>query len=280
MISKIQLLKKYFRQRPDVVMAFIFGSQAKRRVHTRSDWDVAVYFKPKEYLELETERNFLNENKIWSDLIDILKTDDLDFLVLNRAASDLVYSILRDGLPLKIKDRRLYLELFCKSSYEAVDWWEFIDDFWKMSEKAHSLLPEERAILQRYLRFLETEFEEIKEIKKFGWQDYRNDPFKRKIMERWIENLVITSLDIPKIILASEKSQLPQSYKDTLKIFTTRILNFSLKEAETFSDFAKFRNIVVHEYLDIKHKRIKNFIKEAEKLYPKFIEAIKDKLCL
>jgi len=32
---------------------------------------------------------------------------------------------------------------------------------------------------------------------------------------------------------------------------------------------------VVHEYLDIKWNKIKNFIAEAEALYPEFIEGIK-----
>ena len=44
--QKIQRLKEYFEKRGDVVMAFLFGSQAERQVHTESDWDIAVYFKP------------------------------------------------------------------------------------------------------------------------------------------------------------------------------------------------------------------------------------------
>jgi len=44
--KKIKQLKAYFKNRPDVVMAFLFGSQAQDRERSASDWDIAVYFKP------------------------------------------------------------------------------------------------------------------------------------------------------------------------------------------------------------------------------------------
>jgi uncharacterized protein YutE (UPF0331/DUF86 family) len=233
-----------------------------------------VYFKPEEYLEIETEREYPGENKIWSDLIDILETDDVDFLVLNRARAPLVYNVLRIGTSLIIKDRRLYLDLLCKVSYEAVEWWDFVSDFWRISQKAESLPPEERARVLEYLRFLENEFSEIEQIKEFSWQDYIQDSFKRKVMERWVENLVMSALDIAKIILASEKREIPQTYKDTLKIFGALYVDPSF--GEKFSEFSSLRNILVHEYLDIKWRKIKNFIDQAERLYPVFIKKIKD----
>jgi predicted nucleotidyltransferase len=151
---KIKLLKDYFKKEPQVVLAFLFGSQAKGISRKISDWDIGVYFQPKEYLELETERDYPKENKIWSDLIDILETDNVDLVVLNRARPDLVYTVLKDGLPLKMADRKLYLDLLCKTSYEAMDWWNFVDEFWKISERARSLLPQERKRMLERLKFL------------------------------------------------------------------------------------------------------------------------------
>jgi predicted nucleotidyltransferase len=54
-LRKIKLLKKYFEKEPSVSFAFLLGSQIKDRARAGSDWDVAVYFKPNEYLELEKE---------------------------------------------------------------------------------------------------------------------------------------------------------------------------------------------------------------------------------
>lgn len=274
MAKKIEAIAQYFQKESSVVLVFLFGSRAKGSEREISDWDIAVYFKPEEYLEIETEREYPGENKIWSDLIDILETDDVDFLVLNRARAPLLYNVLRTGTSLIIKDRRLYLDLLCKVSYEAVEWWDFVSDFWRISQKAESLPPEERARVLEYLRFLENEFSEIAQIKEFSWQDYIQDSFKRKVMERWVENLVMSALDIAKIILASEKREIPQTYKDTLKIFGALYVDPSF--GEKFSEFSSLRNILVHEYLDTKWRRIKNFIDQAEKLYPIFIKKIKE----
>lgn len=272
--NKIEALIQYFQKESSVILAFLFGSRAKGSEAGISDWDIAVYFKPREYLEIETEADYPGENKIWSDLIDFLETDSVDFVVLNRARASLIYNVLRTGTPLIIRDRRLYLDLLCKVSYEAVEWWDFVSDFWKISEKAKSLPPEERARILEYLRFLENEFSEIGRIQEFSLQDYIQDSFKRKVIERWVENLVMSALDIAKVILASGKREIPQTYKDTLKIFGTLYVDPSF--AEKFSEFASLRNILVHEYLDIKWRRIRNFIDQAERLYPVFIKKVKE----
>ena len=45
--SSIKKLKTYFKNRDDVLMAFLFGSRAKGISAKRSDWDIGVYLKPK-----------------------------------------------------------------------------------------------------------------------------------------------------------------------------------------------------------------------------------------
>lgn len=137
-LRKIKLLREYFEKEPEVSMAFLFGSQAKSLARDSSDWDIGVYFKPREYLELEKEGDYPGENKIWSDLVGILQTD-VDFLVLNRARPSLVFGILNSGFPLVVKDRKLYLRLLSKASYEAVDFWNFVYDFWQIRGRAKSL---------------------------------------------------------------------------------------------------------------------------------------------
>jgi len=131
-------LREYFKKKKSVVLAFLFGSRAKGREMKESDWDIGVYFKPKEYLELETDFDYPEEG-IWSELVDILGTDNVDLVVLNRARPDLVYTVLRDGIPLVIRDQGLYFDLLCKTYYEAIDWWQFVDEFRKIREKAKKL---------------------------------------------------------------------------------------------------------------------------------------------
>jgi uncharacterized protein YutE (UPF0331/DUF86 family)/predicted nucleotidyltransferase len=272
--EKVKELIRYFEKEPFIILAFLFGSKVKDPERKISDWDIGIYFLPKKYMETETEEEYEEEKRIWFQIVDILKTDNIDLVILNRARSVIVYNVLRAGIPLVIKDRKLYLDLLCKVSYEAIDFWNFASDYFKMSENPNPLSPEERTRVLEYIRFLENEFSELKQIKEFGWEGYVKDSFKRKIIERWVENLVMSALDIAKIFLISEKREIPQTYKDILKIFGSLYINNQF--GEMFSWFASLRNVLVHEYLDIKWKRIEKFIKDAEELFPIFISKVKE----
>lgn len=151
--NKIEALTQYFQKEPSVILGFLFGSRIKGEERLISDWDIGIYFQPDEYLETEAEKEFPEEHRIWCDLVDILGTDDVDLVILNRARSSLVYNVLRTGHPLIIRNKKLYLDLLCKVSYEAIDWWDFVADFWRISQKAKSLDPEEKARLLAYLNF-------------------------------------------------------------------------------------------------------------------------------
>lgn len=139
--NKIEALTQYFQKEPSVILGFLFGSRIKGDERFISDWDIGIYFQPDEYLETETEKEFPEEHRIWFDIVDLLKTDDVDLVVLNRARPSLMYNVLRTGYPLIIRNKKLYLDLLCKVSYEAIDWWDFVADFWRISQKSKSLGP-------------------------------------------------------------------------------------------------------------------------------------------
>jgi len=254
-------------------MVFVFGSQAKNTQMRESDWDIGVYFKPKEYLELESNvEEYGGEENIWSDLVDILQTDNVDLVVLNRAKSSVVYSAITTGMPLIIKDYKLYYDLLCKAGYEAMDWWEFVNEFYEISKQARSLVPEARARIRERLDFVKRQFQDINQFRELTWDKYRYDTREQRNVERWVENLVMVVIDIAKIVLASDKRGIPQGYRDTLKLFIAFYVDKKL--ADRFANFSKLRNIIAHEYLDIRWKQIKEFIDTSDELYPKFIEKV------
>jgi len=272
MKQKIKLLRDYFSKREEILMAFIFGSYARNQQAPQSDFDIAVYFRPNQFCELETKEEYLNEGQIWADVEKIVQSE-VDFLVLNRARPSLVFSILNSGFPLIIKDRKLYLRLLIKTHYEAIDFWNFNKDFFSIGERARSLSEEDKAIIREHLRFLEIEFGDLENFKDLSWQEYSTDRSKRRDLERLIENLVMAAIDISKVVLASEKREIPQTYRETLFNFTSGLMEE--ESAKRFAQFAEMRNILVHEYLDIKWERIKKFITMANQLYPIFIREIK-----
>ncbi len=63
-------------------------------------------------------------------------------------------------------------------------------------------------------------------------EEYFKERSKRRDIERWIENIINSSIDISK--------------------------------------WVRFRNIIAHEYLDIRWNSIKKFIQETEVLYKNF----------
>ncbi len=277
--EKIELLKNYFSQKQDISMAFIFGSQSKVNIQKNatalSDWDIAAYFKPFSHvIEWENNRNYPEEDKICGDLIEILQTDNVDFIVLNRAPSNICASAIK-GFPLIIKDRKIYLEFMLIVTREAEDFRqttrEYADVYWR----SFSLSDEDRDILNKRLIFLDSELRDADKFYDLTQLEYERDSMKRRQTERWIENLVNAAIDISKTILASEKRPVPSTYREILRSIGN-LPNFTENLGEQLANWTELRNILAHEYLDIRWKRISDFIKKSEPYFKNFIQIVKD----
>jgi len=269
--GKIRLLKKYFKDESSVILAFVFGSFAKGFETEESDLDIAVYLKndnPASVREAE-DRIFW----IVSETIN----KGVDLVCLNQAPASLVSNVFKTGIPLVIKDKKLYLELYLKASAEAEDFLEFLEDFRRIKLQSQSLSPEEKERLMIRIDFLEDEFKELNRFKTLSWEEYVNYRDKRKIVERWTENILNAIIDIAKIILSSEKKEMPGTYESALLHFGI-LLGLSEKEARRFARFAGLRNILAHEYLNINYEKIHCLIKDLPRFYKKFSRFLKDYL--
>lgn len=140
-------------------------------------------------------------------------------------------------------------------------------------ERSKSLSGEDKAIQTEHVIFLENELMDLPKFLEMTWNEYKENRDKRRNLERWIENLVMSAIDIAKIVLASEKKELPETCREALFLYVSRFTDED--SAQEFSKFAELRNIVIHEYLDIKWKRIKSSIEKASRLYPLLIDKTK-----
>ena len=156
--EEIVLLKYYFLKRTDVVMAFVFGSYAKGWEMTESDFDLAVYFRVKE--KGPEQLGAFSESEVYSDISRIIKKE-VDLVCLNDAPASLVSQVIKTGLPLVIKDRKLYWETYLRKSLEAEDFLYFLEGFSQIKQKAQSLNPEEKERLILRLDYLRDEFAEL-----------------------------------------------------------------------------------------------------------------------
>lgn len=263
--AKIRKLKKYFQEENNVLMAFVFGSYAKGKAMRESDFDIAVYLNPK----LEQKEKEKTEDRIWSKVSRIIEKE-VDLVCLNQAPATLVSSVLKSGILLVIKDRKLYWKLYLEKSLEAEDFLQFARDFFQIARAAKSLNPEEETKLLERIQFLKNELQEIENFKKITFEEYEKNRDKKRNIERWVENIINATIDIAKIISASEKKKMPRSYEEALRDFGT-LVGLTREEVEKFSRFANLRNILAHEYLDILYNKIQDFIKESPGLYKKIL---------
>jgi len=277
MKNQIKLLEQYFSKRPEISFAFLFGSWAKNRGSRISDWDIAVYFKPSAGHPVEWEAVkscYPQEDKIWNDLIDILKTDNVDFIVLNRAPSNIAASAISEGIPLIIRDRGLFIDFMLLTMRQAEDYADFVNNYYEISQRSASLGQRDKERLGKIVYFLEKELFFYDYFSKFSFTDYQ-DGHKRRDLERWVENVVNSAIDIGEIILASERKKIPDYYKDVFDEIGL-LPQFKSMDVERFTAWVKLRNILAHEYLDIKWQRIHSFVEDSREHIRKFLESAKE----
>ncbi len=128
--------------------------------------------------------------------------------------------------------------------------------------------------LTKHITFFEAELKDYEKFESLSWNEYNQDRSKRRDVERWIENIVNSSIDIAKIILSVEGITLADTYKETV-VLLSLVPGFDKNEVESLSDWVKLRNIISHEYLDIRWSSIKKFISETKPLYERFLNRLR-----
>lgn len=277
-MSKMNLakLKTYFKNRDDVLMAFLFGSQAKGYSTKRSDWDIGVYLKPKSgRLEWDTGELYPQRGEIWRELSEILHTDDVDLVVFNSSSATIADTAIR-GIPLIIKDRKQFLDFMLAVTGEAEDYRQTVKDYYEIFQRSKSLSETDEEFLRRRIMFLESELKDIEKFRRLTQREYQNkeDKSHKRDVERWLETLIMSAIDISKAVLASKKEPAPGSYREIMQT-ACFVLDFTEKEAHQFGEWTKLRNFTAHEYLDLRWKEIKAFIDEAPPHLEKFLTAVK-----
>ncbi len=142
-------------------------------------------------------------------------------------------------------------------------------------KRGQNLKREIKVRLIKHITFLENELEDYESFKPLSREEYNKERDKRRNVERWIENIINSSIDIAKIILASESLSLPDTYKEIV-ISVSLVPGFDKENMERISERVKLINIITHEYLDIRWNSIKRFIQETEPIYKNFLKKVKE----
>ena len=111
---------EYLRADKDILFAYLFGGLARKKARPLSDVDIAVYCE---------EGSFFPEKKleILGNLAGILRTDEIDLVVLNRAPLTLKMKILENKKVIVDKDPSL------RHRYESLTMRQYFDFSFKES---------------------------------------------------------------------------------------------------------------------------------------------------
>jgi uncharacterized protein YutE (UPF0331/DUF86 family) len=105
----------------------------------------------------------------------------------------------------------------------------------------------DKELLLRKLADLEEYFLQIKEYEKITVAEYTEDWKTQRIVERTLQIMIETCVDIAGHIISDKGYRVPKTYADTFRVLQEEeILDKGL--LKTMEKMAKFRNVVVHDY--------------------------------
>jgi uncharacterized protein YutE (UPF0331/DUF86 family) len=94
------------------------------------------------------------------------------------------------------------------------------------------------------------------------------------LAERQLHLSLETFLTIGEMIIAEFDFAKPDTYADIPRIlFENKVIARQLKDK--LVDLARFRNVLVHDYLYLNHEKVYEHLQKDSKIIKKFIDAVK-----
>ena len=133
----------------------------------------------------------------------------------------------------------------------------------------------DKSLILRKLSELDQYYKQIKEYEKITVDQYSADWKIQRIIERTLQMMIETCVDIASHIIADQEYRVPISYSDTFTIlFDEKIIGERLFNA--LRKMAKFRNIVVHHYDKVDAEIVVGIIKKDLKDFMGYKDTIVD----
>jgi len=129
--------------------------------------------------------------------------------------------------------------------------------------------------LTKFIRELENYLLQIKELQKLEKQKYLDDWRTYYQVDRCLHLSLETFLSISEMVISEFKFRKPDGYIDIPKIlYENNVISNELKEK--LIDLAKFRNVLVHEYLYLDHERVYEHLHKDPEIIKEFLNVVKE----
>lgn len=129
------------------------------------------------------------------------------------------------------------------------------------------------ALVRRKLERIARNLEDLAAVRGLSLDAYRSDRFRRKGIERMLEETVEAAVDANAHLLRASGGEPPADYYESfIRLGRAEIL------AEALAPSAGLRNRLVHEYEEIDDAIVLRAVGEALRLFPRYASSIEAKL--
>ena len=119
--EKVQkTLSAFFKKRDEVLLAYLFGSVAEDKQNKLSDLDIAVLVERDKLGKLD-EQPFGYQVSAMTDLISLLKTNDVDLVILNYATPLLSHEVIKYGKVIFCRDEEMRIQFEVRTLQQYID---------------------------------------------------------------------------------------------------------------------------------------------------------------
>lgn len=133
------------------------------------------------------------------------------------------------------------------------------------------------ALVRRKLERIATNLEDLSAVADLSLDAYRSDRFRRKGVERMLQETVEAAVDTNAHLLRASGGAPPADYYESfIRLGRAGILDEEL--AEALAPSAGLRNRLVHEYDEIDDSIVLRAVGEALRLFPRYISSIEARL--
>lgn len=124
----------------------------------------------------------------------------------------------------------------------------------------------DETLILRKLSELEEYTSQIQGFQSISVEAYRKDWKSQRIIERTLQMMIETCVDIAGHVISDKKYRVPESYAESFRVLNeNKIIDDEL--CQTMKQISKFRNVIVHHYdrvdaeivIGILRKRIGDF---------------------
>jgi predicted nucleotidyltransferase len=121
------ILKKVMEKDEKVLFAYVYGSYARDSIDFDSDIDVAVYLKSS-----DVKGYIGKEEELTIELVTKIHMDRIDLRILNVLPLLLQYNILKDGIPVFVRDDKERVDFETRVMNRFFELKPYIDEYQQM----------------------------------------------------------------------------------------------------------------------------------------------------